>query len=183
MRLTRFVLALTLLAIGLFGAPWWVDLAADLFATPEPEPTAAPALAAAPVQETQTPVPELWVDVDQKRQLVSVYEGDRALRIMLASTGITSSPTPNGIYRVHERGEWFYSDEFEQGAYYWVGLDQWGEYLFHSVPFTRERELIEEEASLLGQPASHGCIRLSLEDAKWVYDHIPTGSRVVIHDR
>jgi lipoprotein-anchoring transpeptidase ErfK/SrfK len=44
------------------------------------------------------------------------------------------------------------------------------------------KEIIEEEAEKLGQPASHGCIRLKVEDAKWVYDNIPEKTEVFIHD-
>ncbi|MBC7345294.1 MAG: L,D-transpeptidase, partial [Clostridia bacterium] len=33
----------------------------------------------------------------------------------------------------------------------------------------------------LGQPASHGCIRLTMEDARWIYDHIPRGAPVHIY--
>ncbi|HAH78565.1 MAG TPA: L,D-transpeptidase, partial [Ruminococcaceae bacterium] len=35
-------------------------------------------------------------------------------------------------------------------------------------------------ADKLGEPASHGCIRLPVEDAKWIYDNIPEGTKVVI---
>jgi lipoprotein-anchoring transpeptidase ErfK/SrfK len=34
--------------------------------------------------------------------------------------------------------------------------------------------------SELGYPASHGCIRESLDDAKWLYSHTPIGCKVVI---
>ena len=34
----------------------------------------------------------------------------------------------------------------------------------------------------LGKPASAGCIRLSIADAKWIYYHVPIGSTVVISD-
>lgn len=32
----------------------------------------------------------------------------------------------------------------------------------------------------LGQPASHGCIRLNLDNAKWLYAHTPVDCRLVI---
>ena len=55
-----------------------------------------------------------------------------------------------------------------------------GNYLFHSVPVDAEGNVIEEEAKKLGCPASHGCVRLSFPDAKWLYDHVPDGAWVVI---
>lgn len=59
-----------------------------------------------------------------------------------------------------------------------------GPYLFHSVPyFTKDKGDLEyEEYNKLGSPASLGCIRLSVEDAKWVYENCPAGTTVVIYD-
>ena len=34
----------------------------------------------------------------------------------------------------------------------------------------------------LGRPASHGCIRLTIQDAKWIYDNISKGVQVWIHE-
>ena len=45
-----------------------------------------------------------------------------------------------------------------------------------------DRYLIEEEFWLLGQPASHGCIRLLPDDAQWVYLYLCPGSTVTITD-
>ena len=33
----------------------------------------------------------------------------------------------------------------------------------------------------LGINASHGCVRLALTNAKWIYDNIPVGTKVVIY--
>lgn len=59
-----------------------------------------------------------------------------------------------------------------------------GPYLFHSVPyFTKDKGDLEyAEYNKLGSPASLGCIRLSVEDAKWVYENCPEGTTVVIYD-
>lgn len=59
-----------------------------------------------------------------------------------------------------------------------------GPYLFHSVPyFTKDKSNLEyEEYNKLGSPASLGCIRLSVQDAKWVYENCPEGTTVVIYD-
>jgi lipoprotein-anchoring transpeptidase ErfK/SrfK len=31
----------------------------------------------------------------------------------------------------------------------------------------------------VGMALSHGCVRLRLENAKWIYDNIPYGTKVV----
>ncbi|HCW51160.1 MAG TPA: L,D-transpeptidase, partial [Clostridiales bacterium] len=74
----------------------------------------------------------------------------------------------------------FFSERYEQGARWWVSFRDWGIYLFHSVPVDRTGEVIPEEADKLGQPASHGCVRLSMEDARWFYETIPEGTPVDI---
>ena len=42
-------------------------------------------------------------------------------------------------------------------------------------------EMIVEEFEKLGNPASHGCVRLRLEEAKWLYETLPLGVKVVIY--
>lgn len=53
-----------------------------------------------------------------------------------------------------------------------------GNYLFHSVPYNEIGEIIDGR---LGEAVSHGCIRLTLEDAKYIYDIIParTGIKII----
>ena len=35
----------------------------------------------------------------------------------------------------------------------------------------------------LGQAASHGCVRLCVADARWIYYNCPIGTKVVISDK
>lgn len=53
-------------------------------------------------------------------------------------------------------------------------------YLFHSVPYKKidRNALKTEEWNKLGQPASNGCIRMTVADAKWIYDHVAAYSYV-----
>ncbi len=94
-----------------------------------------------------------------------------------SSTGIEGKETPKGIFSVTDRGDWFYSEEFQQGAKYWVQF--MGDYLFHSLPYDESQENIVDYT--LGKPASHGCIRLNVEDAKWLYDNIDDGTKIIIN--
>ena len=95
----------------------------------------------------------------------------------LISTGIESEKTPTGIFDVRERGAWFFSDKYNQGGKYWVQF--YGDYLFHSVPYNKDQSEVVDYT--LGVPASHGCIRLKTEDAKWIYDNIESGTKVIIN--
>jgi len=114
------------------------------------------------------------------RQVVKVYLDGCETRSMVCSAGLPSSPTPTGRFYLQNRGEWFYSEKYGQGAWWWVSFRDWGVYLFHSVPTDKSRNVIPEEAAKLGQPASHGCVRLSLDDARWFYENLPQGTPVDI---
>lgn len=94
------------------------------------------------------------------------------------STGKKGDDTPTGTFTVAERGQSFYNSSVNEGAYYWTQF--YGDYLFHSVPFDKNREMESDEAAKLGTPASHGCVRLTVTDAKWIYDNIPKGTKVSI---
>ena len=58
--------------------------------------------------------------------------------------------TPEGVFRIQNRGYHFFSQKYQEGAYYWVRII--GNYLFHSVPVDAEGNVIEEEAKKLGLP-------------------------------
>lgn len=115
------------------------------------------------------------------KQMTYIYEGSNnnwsLVKEFNSSTGIEGKETPKGIFAVTDRGDWFYSQEFQQGAKYWVQF--MGDYLFHSLPFDGTQENIVDYT--LGTPASHGCIRLAVEDAKWLYDNIDNETKIIIN--
>lgn len=119
--------------------------------------------------------------VNLKDQITYIYKGSinnwDKIKSFKCSTGIESEKTPTGIFDVRERGVWFFSDKYNQGGKYWVQF--YGDYLFHSVPYNKDQSEVVDYT--LGVPASHGCIRLKTEDAKWIYDNIESGTKVIIN--
>lgn len=126
----------------------------------------------------------IWLDVSIKQQKVYVKNGSKTLYTMIASTGLDTNPdnsTPTGTYYIQaERGQWFYTPQYNEGAMYWVSWKNHGEFLFHSVPMDKNQHVLPADAEKLGQRDSHGCIHLTVPDAKWVYEHIPFNTKVVI---
>lgn len=75
----------------------------------------------------------------------------------------------------------FFNTQSGEGANYWVSFKDHGIYLFHSVPVDANDQYIVKEAQQLGKVAnSHGCIRLTIADAKWLYENISTHTPVVV---
>ena len=136
------------------------------------------ATAAAQVSLKQAGKP-LTISVSIATQRVTVYDAQgRIVKQFVCSTGEKGSETPTGTFRIAERGKSFYSQRVGEGGYYWTQFK--GDYLFHSLPFDENYQMKTEEAAKLGTPASHGCVRLPVDDAKWIYDHIPRGTVVTI---
>lgn len=123
----------------------------------------------------------LWIDVSVAKQRVYIHRGQTILASMRASTG-RDDETPKGHFHIQrERGTWFYSNSYQEGAKYWISFKNHGEFLFHSVPMDRHQHVLAAGAAELGSPASHGCVRVSIPDALWLYQHIPVGTDVYIH--
>ena len=66
-----------------------------------------------------------------------------------------------------------------------------GHYLFHTVPIAGEyrkyqkygkKQMMIEEYEKLGAPASHGCVRLLVGDAYWIYNNCKWGTKVLVVD-
>ena len=120
------------------------------------------------------------IHVDLNAQKTYIYNGKlknwNLEKTFTCSTGIKGEETPQGVYTIKEKGQWFFSEQYNQGGKYWVQF--LGDYLFHSLPYNKEKTNIVDHT--LGTPASHGCIRLKDEDSKWIYDNIPKGTKVII---
>ena len=129
--------------------------------------------------------PDWKVIVSIDEQKTYVYQKDELVREMVCSTGLIDgdNDTPLGDYIINEsgqkRGPSFFSKRFNVGARWWVGFIG-GVYLFHSVPIDAAGNVIPAEEAKLGKPASHGCVRLSMEDAKWFFDTVPDGAKLHI---
>ncbi len=131
-------------------------------------------------QEYSSPT-EYLVMTDLSTQITRVFSGEKGAwvteKIYLSSSGAPGMETPTGVFHVQGRGSWFYNSRLESGAKWYVGF--YGDYLYHSLPMDASQNITDER---LGEPLSHGCIRLRVEDAKWMYDNIPTRTTVVIYE-
>ena len=119
------------------------------------------------------------IEVDLTKQKVFVYYKDNLIKEMICSGGTDQSPTPRGEFETSDKIKYSWVERFDVGAFYWIRF--YKKYLFHSVPFDKNGEMIIEEYEKLGSPVSHGCIRLELEEAKWLYEKLPSGVKVIIY--
>ena len=129
---------------------------------------------------------KLVIDVSDQRVYAYGYENGAygpLARVMVCSTGTKSDPTPLGTYTSTERlGKWYYFTKFKCWAQYAYRIT--GPYYFHSVLFNNKGDSKPTSSSVrnLGKRASHGCVRLSVEDAKWIYNNCDAGTTVVVRE-
>lgn len=125
---------------------------------------------------------EYKVDVDLIDQKIRVYKNDKIIKNIKCSTGVIGkqdTETPLGIFYITNKGKYFYSNKYNQGGRYYIKF--FANYLIHSIPVDKNGNIIEEEKDKLGFPTSHGCIRVPMEDSKWLYRNIPNKSLIIIH--
>ena len=98
------------------------------------------------------------------------------------SVGLPSSETPTGTFHTLAKYRWATLMGPSYGQYC-TRITNDG-ILFHSVAGsnTTSYNLKASDYNMLGQPASHGCVRLSVKDAKWIYDNCDVGMEVYIYD-
>lgn len=121
----------------------------------------------------------IWLDT--KKNIVYVFEGENKnwtlTKTMVCTDGKPSTPTVKGHFTINGRAPWLTSYSGRAKAKYKVRF--FGNYYFHSIVFdSKGRKVID---SRLGKSLSAGCVRLSVDNAKWVYDHIKDGTGVYIY--
>lgn len=127
---------------------------------------------------------KLVVDISEQRVYAYPWNGttysSSAEKKFVCSTGKDATPTPLGTYQSYGRrsGEWFYFEKYNCYAKWAYGIV--GGILFHSVTYSASKKLNQGSVNNLGRKASHGCVRLKVDDAKWIWENCPLGTTVVI---
>lgn len=88
--------------------------------------------------------------------------------------------TPIGTFRTPFKAAWHPL----QGCWGQYCTQITGNYLFHSSPYNspNKNDLSYRLYNQLGTVCSHGCVRLTVADAKWIYDNCPLGTTVSIYN-
>ncbi len=133
-----------------------------------------------------TPIPYA-ITVDVNNQVTTVYGRDEngaytvPVKRMVCSTGTRSTPSEVGEFTLTGRkARWCYFPTWGSHAQYWTRITP--SIAFHSVIYNAvsNTAMSTKSYNKLGQRASHGCIRLLLADAKWIYDNVGEGVVVTI---
>ena len=110
---------------------------------------------------------ERWVEVDLSEQLAIAYEGTNPIKAFVISTGVGNSPTVTGTFRIWAKiamqdmsggsraaGNYYHLKDVPNVQFFYRGFGFHGTY-WHSN---------------FGTPMSRGCVNMTKEDAKWLFE-------------
>ena len=116
--------------------------------------------------------------VDTANCRVAIYQGSvnnwNNIHYYSCAPGKASTPTVKGEFTVGIRG--YYFDSGSSRCFWYTQFK--GNYLFHSTLYNKNGTIQDNRT---GIPLSHGCVRLEIQYAKWIYDNIPSGTKVVVY--
>ncbi len=132
-----------------------------------------------------------FIEVDKTHQIVTVYttssagKYDKVVRYMLCSTAQDPDKFPDGYWKLKEdrcnaKNIWRKMKSHGTDLYAQYATQITGDFLFHSVPYTAKKKtaLDTKRYSKLGTADSGGCIRLTVENAKWICENCVAGTTV-----
>ena len=131
-----------------------------------------------------------YVEVDLVNNIVNIFQQDKNGKYTIiakqfpCTTGAKATPTPVGTFKLNDsRRRFGFFRKFDVYGQYWTHVV--GGIYFHSLLYTKPQEGYMTRTSFnnLGNSVSHGCIRLLVEDARWMYYNLPAGTEGVFTDK
>ena len=129
--------------------------------------------------------PKYVIYVNRTENCITIMEQqpdgtETVVKVMACSCGIQGHRTPEGTFYTSDYYNWRLLVDGSYGRY---AVRFNNRILFHSVPYTKKSpDALEwDQYNLLGENASLGCVRLAVEDVKWIFDNCKPGTRVTVY--
>ncbi len=124
----------------------------------------------------------IWINLTYQR--VNIFEGSAGnwtlIRSHIVGTGRPERNTPTGIYTVTARKKsgWTTATYNVRPVTNFTN-SSYSEMAFHSRIYNPSHTRLTD--ARIGFPISDGCIRMYDEDAWWIFENIPNGTKVVVY--
>lgn len=140
---------------------------------------------------TRGDVAERYAEIDYSRQLLFLWK--KGNYKMFKISGPVNQNYALGVYKIYSKSQLAWSEAYRAWMPYWlgytrdkysglgVGIHALTYSCYNKAKFCSTRYRIYEPRSILGTPASDGCVRLSIDDAKQVFSALNIGDIVVVH--
>ncbi len=129
-----------------------------------------------------------FIFIDQSQQMMHLFEKGKRMRVIPVSTGMGTISTTTISWR-GKVGQYLGGGAVVGNMYvddmWFLFPDLYGLVLIHTVPYTKSGQLKQyDQLDALGnRPASHGCVRISPQDAQWLKTWNPVGVPIEISRR
>ena len=120
-----------------------------------------------------------YIDINLADQVMTIFENGKVLDAYLISSGKRGMETPRGQTKIYNKYPRAFSRSYGLFMPYWMAIAADGSRGIHELPEWPNG--YKEGANHLGIPVSHGCVRLGVGPAKFVYDWVQIGTPVVIY--
>jgi len=122
------------------------------------------------------------LEIDLKSQTMTYYLDSHPWKNWTVSTGRPGMFTPTGSFAIVNKSLKPWSKAYGLWMPYWLGLGgpglRNGSIGIHELPVWPGG--YREGENHLGQPVSHGCIRLGMGPAQYLYERVEVGTSVII---
>lgn len=116
-----------------------------------------------PIKMPQTK--DKWIRVDLSEQTVVAYQGKKAIRAFIISSGLPGTPTVTGEFHIRTKVTSQTMTGGTGSMYYNLPGVKWVQYFYQDYGFHGTYW-----HNNFGRPMSHGCINMTDADAKWLFD-------------
>lgn len=120
-----------------------------------------------------------WIEVDLSEQRTTAYEKATPIRSFTVATGVRGHDTVKGEFAIwyKNRSQTMQGGSKADGSYYSIPNVEWVSYFYQDYALHGAWW-----RKVFGYPASHGCVNMTNDDAHWVFDWAPIGTKVIVHD-
>lgn len=120
-----------------------------------------------------------WIEVDLSQQRTTAYEKATPIRTFTVATGVRGHDTVKGEFAIwhKNRSQTMQGGSKADGSYYSIPNVEWVSYFYQDYALHGAWW-----RKVFGYPASHGCVNMTNDDAHWVFDWAPIGTKVIVHD-
>lgn len=126
-----------------------------------------------------------FIRIDKSTNKLTYYEKGKVIKTFSVGTGLKSSYTPEGLFKIHEKtkNRPYYKEKIKGGdprnplGDRWLGINVQINgrtsyaYAIHG----------NNNARSIGKYVSKGCIRMHNEEIRWLFDKVKMGTPVLIH--
>ena len=118
-----------------------------------------------------------WIDVNLAEQTLAVYDNYELVFATVIASGLDPFWTRPGLFQIYQKKETENMRNNDPADFYYLDNVPWTMY------FDKARALHGAYwRTRFGYPQSHGCVNLSVGDARWLFNWAREGDWVYVHD-